>query len=96
MDFFDGRQREKTGFGNGAPPHCHFRREIAGVLRGSKTFILVRILCLCMHLFMGRCLCAFKVFFLGLLVRFRAFSRYLNTIFRFSDCLGVLYRDVGL
>jgi hypothetical protein len=53
-------------------------------------------LCLCMHLFMGRCLCAFKVFFLGLLVRFRAFSRYLNTIFRFSDCLGVLYRDVGL
>jgi hypothetical protein len=23
MDFFDGHQPEKTGFGNGAPPHCH-------------------------------------------------------------------------
>ena len=28
-------------------------------------------------------------------VRFRAFSRYLNTKFRFSDYLGVLYRNVG-
>ena len=29
-------------------------------------------------------------------VRFRAFSRYLNTKFRFSDYPGVLYRNVGL
>ena len=29
-------------------------------------------------------------------VRFRALSRHLNTKFRFSDYLGVLYRNVGL
>jgi Ca2+-binding EF-hand superfamily protein len=28
-------------------------------------------------------------------VRFRAFSRYLYTKFRFSDYLGVLYGNVG-
>jgi hypothetical protein len=39
MHFLGGYQKEKTGFGNGAAPHCHFRRERAGIHRRSSTFI---------------------------------------------------------